>query len=93
MILSGAMLLDFIGWREASAAVVDAFARVLASGRMTADLAGGRPGITALSTADFGAAVAEGIETGGAADRGNGSGRRDTPGARGAPGSGGGDRA
>ncbi len=62
LILSGAMLLEFIGWPQASAAVVEAFARVLATGRMTADLAGRRPGTSALSTAEFGAAVAAEVE-------------------------------
>ncbi len=64
MILSGSMLLAYLGWEEASRAVADGFARVLASGRMTADLAAGRAGITALSTADFGAAVVDAIESG-----------------------------
>jgi len=56
-ILSGAMLLEFIGWGEAARAVTDGFARVLASGRMTVDLAAGRAGIDVLGTGPFKDAV------------------------------------
>jgi isocitrate dehydrogenase len=58
MILSGAMMLEFIGWGEASRKVVDSFASVLRSGRMTGDLARGSRGKTVLSTGAFGEAVA-----------------------------------
>jgi len=57
MILSGAMMLEFIGWGEASRSVIDAFASVLRSGRMTGDLARGSRGKTVLSTGAFGEAV------------------------------------
>jgi isocitrate dehydrogenase len=56
-ILSGAMMLEFLGWPEAAALVVDGFARVLASGRLTCDLAAERAGATELGTSEFGAAV------------------------------------
>ena len=52
-ILSGAMLLDFIGWGEAAERVVASFARVLESGRMTVDLAAGRKGVEVLGTDAF----------------------------------------
>ncbi|HOI09356.1 MAG TPA: NADP-dependent isocitrate dehydrogenase [Myxococcota bacterium] len=58
MILTAVMLLEHIGWDEASRLLMMAFAAVLASGRMTGDLALGRPGIQVLSTSGFGDAVA-----------------------------------
>jgi isocitrate dehydrogenase len=63
MILSGAMLLDHLGWHEASALVVRSFAAVLASGRVTQDLVAGRTGIEVLGTDAFGRAVARAVET------------------------------
>jgi isocitrate dehydrogenase len=62
MMLSGGMLLEFLGWNEASGLVVRAFESVLRSGRMTSDLAQGREGIEALGTREFGQAVVHAIE-------------------------------
>ena len=59
MLLTGAMLLEYIGWIEAAQLVVDAFSAVVGSGRMTIDLAMGRPEIQVMSTSGFGDAVAE----------------------------------
>jgi len=67
MILSGSLLLEFIGWPDAATRVVDAFAGVLRSGRMTADLAAGREGITTLDTAAFSDALVEEITRSGPA--------------------------
>jgi isocitrate dehydrogenase len=61
-ILSGAMLLEFIGWGEAARSAVDAFARVLRSGRMTVDLAAGRQGVEVLGTTAFKDAVIGSLE-------------------------------
>ena len=57
MMLSGAMLLDHLGWEEAATRLRRAFSEVLASGRMTGDLAAGREGIEVLGTEEMGAAV------------------------------------
>ena len=59
MLLTGAMLLEYLGWVEASQLVVDSFASVVGSGRMTVDLVVGRPEIQLMSTTGFGDAVAE----------------------------------
>ncbi len=59
MILTAAMLLEHIGWIEASRMLVAAFETVLGSGRMTVDLAVDRPEIQVLSTTGFGDAVAD----------------------------------
>ncbi len=63
MILTGALMLEVIGWEEAGSLVLKAFAETLRSGRMTRDLAAGRPGIEVLSTSAFGEAVIESIAT------------------------------
>lgn len=57
LILSGALLLNFIGWKEAAKLAETAFAKVLESGRMTVDLAAGREEIEVLGTTAFGKAV------------------------------------
>jgi isocitrate dehydrogenase len=61
-VLSGAMLLEFIGWNEAAVGVVEAFAGILESGRMTVDLAAGRKGIEVLGTEAFEDALIGAIE-------------------------------
>ncbi len=57
MMLSGALLLEHLGWSEASQLVVAGFAAVVASGRMTGDLAAGREGVRSLGTMAFSEAV------------------------------------
>ncbi|MDW7708933.1 MAG: NADP-dependent isocitrate dehydrogenase [Deferrisomatales bacterium] len=59
LILSGAMLLRHVGLAEAAARLEQAVARVLASGRVTPDLASGSEGVRVLTTSAFGRAVAE----------------------------------
>ena len=59
MILSGAMMLEHMGWTEASECVVQAFSDTLRAGLMTGDLARNRPGVRALSTDEFGQAVVD----------------------------------
>jgi len=61
MILSGGMLLEFLAWDEAAKRVVDGFSAVLASGRMTPDLAGATKGSHVLPTQEFGRTVADEI--------------------------------
>ncbi len=61
MMLSGAMLLEHIGWSEAAKLVVNGFAAVLESGRMTVDLAAGRDGVEVLGTQAFSDAVREAL--------------------------------
>ena len=61
MMLSGAMLLEHLGWSEAARGVIDGFARVLQSGRMTGDLAAGREGLQVLGTQAFSNAVRRAI--------------------------------
>ncbi len=61
LILSGAMLLDHIGWGEAAALVVDALGRTIRAGSVTYDLARQMEGARELRCSEFGAAVARAI--------------------------------
>ncbi|MDD5556843.1 MAG: isocitrate dehydrogenase (NADP(+)) [bacterium] len=58
LILSGVMLLDHIGWREAGALVVDALRRTIADRTVTYDLARQMPGAREVRCSEFAAAVA-----------------------------------
>jgi isocitrate dehydrogenase len=61
MMLSGALLQEHLGWTEAADRVVNAFAKVLKSGRMTVDLAADRNDIEVLGTTEFSNAVLEAV--------------------------------
>jgi isocitrate dehydrogenase len=54
MLLSGAMLLDHVGWSEAAHLVRHAVLRTLSEGLMTGDLTDGKP---SLGTKEFAEAV------------------------------------
>lgn len=54
LLLSGAMMLDYLGWHEAATLVVTAIARAIASGSVTGDFARFMPGVTGLKTSAFG---------------------------------------
>jgi tartrate dehydrogenase/decarboxylase / D-malate dehydrogenase len=58
MIWSAAMMLDFLGHRQAHDAVVRAIERILASGPRTGDLGG------QASTSEAGTAIAQAIDNG-----------------------------
>ncbi len=61
MILSLALLLEHLGWSEAATLMVDSFAKVVSSGRMTVDLAADRSGVEVLGTRAFSAAVCQAV--------------------------------
>ena len=61
LILSGAMLLDHLGWVEAAGRVRQAVAGVVASKRVTYDLARQMDGATKVSCSAFGALVADNV--------------------------------
>jgi isocitrate dehydrogenase len=54
LILSGAMLLEYLGWREAAQLIHQALPRVLAAGVATYDLARQLPGAQEVSCSQFG---------------------------------------
>ncbi|MDR3154528.1 MAG: NADP-dependent isocitrate dehydrogenase [Deltaproteobacteria bacterium] len=59
LILSGALMLDHLGWRDAGDLVRSALRQAVADGLMTNDLARQIPGAKACGTAAFGKAVLE----------------------------------
>jgi len=61
LILSGAMMLEFMGWPEAAEKVRTAVARTIAAGLVTYDLARQTTGLTPISTSAFGRATAENL--------------------------------
>jgi isocitrate dehydrogenase len=64
MLLSGAMMLEHIGWKEAADLIVQGVSAAIQSGTVTYDLARLMPDSTEVSCSGFGRAVIETIETG-----------------------------
>jgi len=62
VILSGVMMLDYMGWKEAGALVVRGIENAIARKRVTYDLARQMPGATEVPTSAFGDAVIEGMK-------------------------------
>ena len=61
MILSGAMMLDHLGWSGAASRIVGAIEEVLRSGVVTPDLQAGRDDVRVLGTDAFAGAVIEAV--------------------------------
>ena len=61
VILSGVMMLDYLGWKEAGALVVRGIERAIATKRVTYDLARQMPGATEVSTSAFGEEIVRGM--------------------------------
>lgn len=61
LILSGAMMLDHIGWVEAAKAIREAMSKTLAAKKVTVDLAGQIPGSTRVGCAQFGELLLENL--------------------------------
>jgi isocitrate dehydrogenase len=59
LILSGVMMLDYIGWKEAGKTIIAAFEKTIAQKRVTYDFERQMPGATKLKTSEFAAAVIE----------------------------------
>ena len=59
LILSGAMLLEYIGWDESAEIVRRALSACVSAGNVTYDLARQIPGATELSCSAFGRAIVE----------------------------------
>jgi isocitrate dehydrogenase len=57
VILSGVMMLDWMGWPEAGRAIEDALSRTIAQKRVTYDLERQMAGATLLKTSEFGEAI------------------------------------
>jgi len=61
LILSGVMLLRYLGWTDAAAAVEEALGRTIVQKRVTYDLERQMEGATLLKTSQFAAAIAENL--------------------------------
>jgi isocitrate dehydrogenase len=61
VVLSGAMMLEYLGWNEAAALVIKGVENAIKSKRVTYDLARQMPGATEVSTSAFGDAVIAGM--------------------------------
>ncbi|MEL7058578.1 MAG: isocitrate dehydrogenase (NADP(+)) [Acidobacteriota bacterium] len=61
LILSGVMMLDWLGWREAAQAVETALAATIGQKRVTYDLERQMDGATLLKTSEFGDAIIENL--------------------------------
>jgi len=61
LLFSGVMMLDYIGWREASELINDAFVAVLANQTVTYDFARLMPDATTVSTSGFADALIDAI--------------------------------
>jgi isocitrate dehydrogenase len=53
LMFSGSMMFDYIGWREVSALIKNAFAETIAAGIVTYDFARQMDGATEVSTSGF----------------------------------------
>jgi isocitrate dehydrogenase len=61
LILSGVLMLDYLGWSEAAKGLREALEKTIASKKVTKDLALQFKGVSSLSTVDFGKAVISNI--------------------------------
>jgi isocitrate dehydrogenase len=59
LMFSGCMMFDYIGWREVSALINQAFAKTVAAGIVTYDFARQMKGATQVSTSGFAGALIE----------------------------------
>jgi isocitrate dehydrogenase len=62
VMLSGAMMFDFMGWREAARLVEDGIARTIQQKRVTYDLERLMPGAKKLKTSEYAAAIVENMQ-------------------------------
>jgi isocitrate dehydrogenase len=68
VMLSGAMMFEFMGWKEAAQLIEDGIARTIGQKRVTYDLERLMPGATKLRTSEFASAIIENMQAGVAAD-------------------------
>jgi isocitrate dehydrogenase len=61
VMLSGVMMLDHMGWREASRSIIDALTKTIAQKRVTYDLERQMQGATKVKTSEFASAIIENL--------------------------------
>jgi isocitrate dehydrogenase len=69
VMLSGAMMFEFLGWKEAAKLIEDGIARTIQQKRVTYDLERLMPGATKLGTSAFASAIIENMQVAAAARR------------------------
>jgi isocitrate dehydrogenase len=69
VMLSGAMMFDFMGWKEAARLIEDGIARTIQQKRVTYDLERLMPGATKLKASEFASAIIDNMQSVGAATR------------------------
>jgi isocitrate dehydrogenase len=62
VMLSGAMMFEFLGWKEAAQLIEDGIARTIQQKRVTYDLERLLPGATKVGTAAFATAIIENMQ-------------------------------
>ncbi|HKQ85446.1 MAG TPA: isocitrate/isopropylmalate family dehydrogenase, partial [Candidatus Acidoferrales bacterium] len=62
VMLSGVMMLDFMGWKEAAKLIEDGLATTIQQKRVTYDLERLMPGATKLKTSEFASAIIENMD-------------------------------
>lgn len=70
VILSGVMMLEYMGWKEAAQIIISAIEKTIAQKRVTYDLERLMPGATKLKTSEFGSAIIENMSPSSARDHG-----------------------
>ncbi len=68
VMLSGVMMFDFMGWKEAARLIEDGIERTIGQKRVTYDLERLMPGATKVKTSEYATAIIENMQTGVAAD-------------------------
>jgi isocitrate dehydrogenase len=63
LMLSGAMMFEFLGWKEAAQLIEDGIARTIQQKRVTYDLERLMPGATKVGTAAFATSIIENMQT------------------------------
>ena len=69
VMLSGAMMFDFMNWKEAAKLIEDGIARTIQQKRVTYDLERLMPGASKLKTSEFASAIIDNMQPVGAATR------------------------
>jgi isocitrate dehydrogenase len=62
VMLSGAMMLEFLGWKEAAKLIEDGIARTIQQKKVTYDLERLMPGATKVGTSAFAGAIIENMK-------------------------------
>ena len=61
LILSGEMMLRYLGWDKAADLIIEAFEKTISEGKVTVDLSSQMNGVSSLKSSEFGRAVADNI--------------------------------